>query len=138
MSTTIRATSKAELLGRIEHGFETQVGATKAELGVVARAPAYLVLDDTYYPGWKATVDGHTATIRPANEAFRAVAVGPGKHVVSFSYSPWWLGVAKVLVVLALIALVGGLGTITVRRRRRGGSGPVPTQPAPDGVAGRP
>jgi hypothetical protein len=50
--------------------------------------PAYLVLTDTYYPGWKATVDGKPAPIRAADLYFRAIALEPGVHLVSFRYNP--------------------------------------------------
>ena len=56
---------------------------------VVLRADAvrsgYLVLDDTYYPGWKAYVDGRSVRIVAANGAFRAVALAgrsPHRHVL--------------------------------------------------------
>src|SRR5439155_10180299 len=62
----------------------THSGNTSVQVRVTARGAGYLVLDDTYYPGWRAWVDGRAAPIRPANVAFRAVRVGPGPHVVAF------------------------------------------------------
>ena len=61
---------------------------TAVTLAVNARAAGRLVLLDTFYPGWRAEVDGRRVPIRPADAAFRAVSVGPGRHEVRFSYHP--------------------------------------------------
>jgi hypothetical protein len=53
-----------------------------------AESPAYLVLADTFDPGWSAAVDGRPAPIRPAYVAFRAVYLPQGKHIVVFTYCP--------------------------------------------------
>jgi hypothetical protein len=50
--------------------------------------PALLVMADNFYPGWRAEVDGHRAVIHRVNYNQRGVAVGPGKHVVTFVYAP--------------------------------------------------
>jgi hypothetical protein len=68
---------------------------------------AYLVLADTFDPGWSATVDGNPAPIRPAYVAFRAVALPPGTHTVVFTHCPagFWQGL-KVSVCGAIVAIL--------------------------------
>ena len=77
---------------------------SRAVCEVEARVPGYLVLLDSYYPGWRAYVDGVEVRILRANYAFRAVQVGAGNHRVEFIYRPrsfylglWISGVALVL-----------------------------------------
>jgi hypothetical protein len=53
-----------------------------------AQTAAYLVVSDSFDPGWSATVDGRPSTIHPAYCAFRSVYLPPGKHSVIFEYRP--------------------------------------------------
>ncbi len=48
----------------------------------------FLILTDTYYPGWKAYIDGSESEIYPANHMFRAVKLKAGKHRILFKYEP--------------------------------------------------
>ena len=48
----------------------------------------WLILSDTFYPGWQALVDGTPAEIVLANGAFRAVQVPAGVHTIEFRYEP--------------------------------------------------
>lgn len=48
----------------------------------------YLVLSDSFYPGWRAQIDQKPVEILPANYLFRAVEMPAGKHEVRFFYAP--------------------------------------------------
>jgi hypothetical protein len=55
-------------------------------LATDSAAPGYLVLADSFYPGWTAEVDGQEEQIEPANGAFRAIRLDAGRHEVRFAY----------------------------------------------------
>jgi hypothetical protein len=48
----------------------------------------FIVLSDTYYPGWKAEIDGRFSEIYRAYGFLRAVFVEKGKHTIVFKYRP--------------------------------------------------
>jgi len=73
-------------------------------------APGLLVLADSFYPGWRASVDGTAAEIRPANHLFRAVAVPPGVHRVRFEYRPASVRIGGVATVAGFFALCAAWG----------------------------
>ncbi len=53
-----------------------------------------LVLLDSYYPGWKATIDGTAVPVIAANFVYRAIELPHGRHRVTFQYAspPFTLG----------------------------------------------
>ena len=63
-------------------------GPERVIIQVTMAQAGYLVLTDTYYPGWQATVDGQPAEILPADHAFRAISLDEGEHTVLFRYAP--------------------------------------------------
>ncbi|MCK4316419.1 MAG: glycosyltransferase, partial [Anaerolineae bacterium] len=65
-----------------------QDAPNRVTIHAVLDTPGYLMLADTWYPGWQATVDGEPAEVLQANYAFRAVRLGAGEHVVEFVYRP--------------------------------------------------
>ena len=86
-----------------------QDSPTRIVLHVNAPAAGWLVLADAFYPGWEAHVDGQPTPIYAADGLFRAVAVPPGLHEVTFDFRPRSLrlggALAAVGVVLAAAAL---------------------------------
>ncbi len=70
-------------------------------------APGYLVVSDTYYPGWRAYVDGRPVPILRANWLFRAVALPAGEHTVEMRYEPPLAGLGWLVAGLAALALLG-------------------------------
>lgn len=75
-------------------------GANQIDITVNAPESGWLVLADTYYPGWQATVNGVEKPIYPADGLFRAIPLDPGLSTVRFVYKPMWfyLGVGISLV----------------------------------------
>lgn len=65
-----------------------------------------LVLTDTYYPGWSATIDGKPSPIYAANTTFRAIQITKGKHDIVFTYSPLSFLIGKVMSLVCLAAVL--------------------------------
>lgn len=76
------------------------------EMTVKCPQPGFLVLTDTYFPGWNAEVDGKPAEILRANYLFRAVRVEPGEHRVVFSYRPMSFTIAVLLFLCGVLVSV--------------------------------
>jgi hypothetical protein len=88
---------------------------TRLEVEVVSPVPGLLVLADSWYPGWEATVDGEPAAVLAANLALRAVEVPAGRCLVVFDYRPRWLAPGFGLSLLTVLVLAG----LSLRRARR-------------------
>ena len=101
-------------LGFIEYA------TNRMALWVSTPAPAYLLLSEVYYPGWRASVDGQPARILRADYLFRAVYVPAGAHEVRLWFSPpsFWWGLA-VSVATAVGMGVGGVWRWTQGRGTR-------------------
>ena len=80
--------------------------STRIEIEAQALIPAALMLCDTYYPGWRAEVDGQPTKIFPADYLFRGVLLGPGNHRVIFEFVPWSFRIGMAVSILALGLLI--------------------------------
>lgn len=80
----------------LQPGAVTHYGTNEVAIEVDMPSAGYLMLADTYFPGWKAyrRAPGDDAKqeeelpIYRANGNFRAVPLGPGEHTVRFKYTP--------------------------------------------------
>lgn len=91
--------------------------SNSVRIRTAAASPGLLVLADTWYPGWRALVDGVERPILRANSSQRAVALDAGEHEVLFTFesAPARAGMALTGVsLLVLVVLV-----LFLRRGRR-------------------
>ncbi len=76
---------------------------TKVDIETEDVAPQLLFLSDSFYPGWKATIDGTQTPILRADFAFRAVYVPAGKHSIFFIYDPLSVKIGKVVTLVSIV-----------------------------------
>lgn len=90
----------------------TSYAPERVEMRLDAAAPALLILTDSYYPGWQATLDGEAVTIYEADLLFRGVFVPEGEHQLVLRYEPvsWARGR-----VVSLITLIFWLSLVSVQ-----------------------
>ena len=87
------------------------------ELSVRSSQVAFLVLSETYYPGWLAWVDDRAAPIYPADIALRGMVVPPGVHRVRMEFHPPVLAMS--LGISLATAILLGFSAFLYRRRAR-------------------
>lgn len=100
-------------------------GPESVTIDATARRPGYLILDDSAYPGWHASLDGHPVRWIPANENFRAVPIPAGRHVIRFTYRPASVLAGAILSALSLLAVLvlAAFGFWSLRRSSNSNAG---------------
>jgi hypothetical protein len=93
----------------------TSYAPTAIDMQVEAPRAGYLVLSETWYPGWSAKVNGQNAPIEQVNGVLRAVPVPAGVAEVQLRYWPssWTWGLIMAAGGLALVAMA-----VILHRRR--------------------
>ena len=94
-------------------------GYEPSRVGVTARmgCAGVLILGDTYFAGWRVTVDGQPAELLAAYGVVRGVVVPAGEHRVEFVYRPRSVQLGAALSLAGLLLVAG----ITWAARRSGG-----------------
>ncbi len=73
------ATGELAVLGWHDEQMRFRVTATRS---------AFLVIGDSWFPGWEARIDGDLTDLRPANALVRGIVVPAGDHLVELVYRP--------------------------------------------------
>lgn len=77
---------------------------------VRSNGPGLLIVNDAWYPGWEASIDGQSARLHRVNHGSRGVVIGPGESLVEMCFRPASLRIgawisAGTLLLLTLISL---------------------------------
>jgi hypothetical protein len=85
----------------------------KLMLDVAPSDDGLLVVSQPFYPGWQARVDGERTPIHRVDYLLQGVPLEAGSHRVELSYQP-----VRWPAIVSLVALVGCLAVLILRRRR--------------------
>jgi hypothetical protein len=66
----------------------TTASPERLQINYDADDPSTLLINQAWYPGWQATVDGEPAPIERADLLLSAIAVPEGQHVVLMTFKP--------------------------------------------------
>lgn len=66
----------------------------------------YLVLGDTFYPGWNAYVDGKKNRVLKTNYILRSVFLEKGAHLVQFIYEPKSFTIGMIITLTSIAILI--------------------------------
>ncbi|MBV8084323.1 MAG: YfhO family protein, partial [Chloroflexi bacterium] len=79
---------------------------------VQSNQDSFLVLTQSYFPGWLATIDGAPAQILGADDLFQSVHLTAGTQTVVFTFAPRSVTIGAVISIAAM--MVCGLGAVTL------------------------
>jgi len=101
--------------------------AQKVVLEAESASPAWLVLTDTYFPGWQAQVNGEEVKIEKVAELVRAVKIPAGRFHLEMIYRPWGfrMGLWGSLMSLGILAVIAIFKSPRRRPPLRCGSHPL-------------
>jgi len=90
----------------------------RVELSARLEQPGLVILADTYYPGWRLTIDGKTASVYRANRMMRGAAVPAGVHNLVYTYEPDSFRIGAIVSLAGAIVLFALAWSSPSRRSR--------------------
>jgi hypothetical protein len=115
----------AEVQGEAAAATQRFVEAVAVDPGhIVARvatpAQSFLLLNEAFYPGWKATVDGAPVEVYRADYLFSGLVLSPGVHTVEFRFESPALRRGEIISAATLLLVLGGASALLFRARQEG------------------
>jgi uncharacterized membrane protein YfhO len=84
----------------------TNISPTAYEIEAVSNKPGWVVLSQTWYPGWQAEVNGHQTELLNVNYVFSGLPVESGKSNITLKYRPMSLRFGSILSGVSLILML--------------------------------
>lgn len=77
-------------------------------LKVSSSAGGWLMISDSWYPGWRAKVNQKRAIVYQGNTLFRVIKLAAGENYIELKYSPvsFWIGLIISLVSVFLVLII--------------------------------
>ena len=93
----------------------------RVELSCFLDSPGWVVLSDTFYPGWRSWVNGKEVEIKRAYLQMRAVRAKAGNNKIVFEYRPrsWKIGKAIAIIAIVLLASLFAVPSIASRFKKK-------------------
>ncbi len=96
----------------------TQSSPDEITIRTSSHSPGFLVLSETWYPSWKAYVDGKPSEVYKTDQAIMSVYLSAGRHTVRFVFEDQLLETGAVMSGATAILIVVVAGIKIVQRRR--------------------
>jgi hypothetical protein len=103
LSDPVDFAPSAQFSGKVE---EVVYRPNHVTVKTLQKGDGFLVLMDSYFPGWTVTVDGREQLILKANHFYRAVQLDSGPHTLEFDYFPEGFKEGLVVSAIALLLLM--------------------------------
>jgi hypothetical protein len=100
---------------------EWEPGEMRIALSGEDPGPTYLVVSESWYPDWHASIDGQRAPVLRADHALLGVVLPPGAREVRLWFESASYARGRLVTLLALLLTGGLLLSPVVRARRAGG-----------------
>jgi uncharacterized membrane protein YfhO len=89
----------------------------RVDIRASLRCRGIVVLADTWFPGWRATIDGRSVEVLEVYGALRGVVAEAGDHQIEYRYRPLSAAIGAIM---TASALAGCLLLAFMERRRKG------------------